>query len=126
MALPGLVDSHVHALSAGLSEYRESLPPLDSFQAIVDYIHKRAKKTPKGQWIVVPRTFPTRLEEMRMPTKEVVKLCRFVCSTTPLRASIKIMARSHVEAPVAMLRVYCSWPGVSAMMNFRLDVEKYG
>ena len=30
-----------------------------------------------------------------------------------------MMARSAVEAPVAMLRVYCSWPGVSAMMNFR-------
>ena len=30
-----------------------------------------------------------------------------------------------VDAPVAMLRVYCSWPGVSAMMNFRLAVEKY-
>ena len=24
-----------------------------------------------------------------------------------------------VDAPVAMLRVYCSWPGVSAMMNER-------
>jgi len=24
-----------------------------------------------------------------------------------------------------MFRVYCSWPGVSAMMNFRLAVEKY-
>ena len=35
------------------------------------------------------------------------------------------MARLAVEAPVAMLRVYCSWPGVSAMMNFRLGVAKY-
>ena len=44
--------------------------------------------------------------------------------STPLRASISTMARFAVEAPVAMLRVYCSWPGVSAMMNFRLGVEK--
>ena len=29
-----------------------------------------------------------------------------------------------VDAPVAMLRVYCSWPGVSAMMYLRLGVEK--
>ena len=42
------------------------------------------------------------------------------CGRTPLRASIRMMARSAVEAPVAMLRVYCSWPGVSAMMNLRL------
>ena len=31
---------------------------------------------------------------------------------------------SAVDAPVAMLRVYCSWPGVSAMMNLRCGVEK--
>ena len=40
-------------------------------------------------------------------------------------ASISTTATSAVEAPVAMLRVYCSCPGVSAMMNFRRDVEKY-
>ena len=28
-----------------------------------------------------------------------------------VRASIRMIARSAVEAPVAMLRVYCSWPG---------------
>ena len=47
-----------------------------------------------------------------------------VCVSTPLRASIRITARSAVEAPVTMLRVYCSWPGVSATMNLRFSVEK--
>jgi predicted amidohydrolase YtcJ len=70
--LPGLIDSHVHALGAGLSEFREPLPPLDSFAAIQSYIRAQAAKTPKGAWIVVPRTFPTRLKEMRMPTREVL------------------------------------------------------
>ena len=70
--LPGLIDSHVHALSAGLSEFRESLPPLDSFAAIQSYIREQAEKTPAGEWIVVPRTFPTRLSEMEMPTREVL------------------------------------------------------
>ncbi len=70
--LPGLIDSHVHALSAGLSEFREALPPLDSFAAIQDYIRAQAKKTPEGEWIVVPRTFPTRLAEMQMPTRQVL------------------------------------------------------
>jgi hypothetical protein len=72
MVLPGLVDSHVHALSAGLSEFREPLPPLDSFPAIQDYIRKQAKTTRRGEWIIVPRTFPTRLAGMRMPTREVL------------------------------------------------------
>ena len=29
-----------------------------------------------------------------------------------------------VDAPVTMLRVYCTWPGVSAMMNLRRFVAK--
>jgi predicted amidohydrolase YtcJ len=70
--LPGLIDSHLHPLEAGLSEFREPLPTLDSFAAIQDYIRAQARKTPKGQWIIVPRTFPTRLKELRMPTREVL------------------------------------------------------
>jgi predicted amidohydrolase YtcJ len=70
--LPGLIDAHVHALEAGLSEYRAPLPPLDSYAAVQQYIRAQAAHTPKGQWIVVPRTFPTRLKEMRMPTRDVL------------------------------------------------------
>src|SRR5690348_17271756 len=32
--LPGLFDSHVHPLGAGLSEFRTPLPPLNSFAAV--------------------------------------------------------------------------------------------
>jgi predicted amidohydrolase YtcJ len=70
--LPGLIDSHVHALSAGLSEYRTPMPEIHSFADIQRYLRQQASKVPKGEWIVVPRTFPTRLREMRMPTKEVL------------------------------------------------------
>jgi predicted amidohydrolase YtcJ len=74
--LPGLIDSHLHALSGGLSEYRAPLPQLHSFADIQQYLREQAAKTPKGRWIVVPRTFPTRLREMRMPTKEVLDVVR--------------------------------------------------
>lgn len=67
--LPGLIDSHVHPLSAGLSEFRGKLPAFDSFAAIQAYIRREAARVPKGQWIVVPRTFPTRLRELKMPTR---------------------------------------------------------
>ena len=50
--------------------------------------------------------------------------CRLVWVSTPLRASTRITAASAVEAPVTMLRVYCSWPGVSATMNLRRSVVK--
>lgn len=68
--LPGLIDAHVHVLGAGLSEYRKPLPPLDSIASIQQWIREQAKVTPKGEWIVVPRTLPPRLKEMRMPTRE--------------------------------------------------------
>src|SRR4051812_12578725 len=70
--LPGLFDSHVHALEAGLSEFRAPMPSLDSFEAVRAYLREQARKTPKGEWIVVPRTFPTRLREMEMPTRELL------------------------------------------------------
>jgi hypothetical protein len=60
----------------------------------------------------------------RMPSSELIKACRLVCGSTPLRASTRITASSQVEAPVAMLRVYCSWPGVSATANARSRVAK--
>jgi predicted amidohydrolase YtcJ len=72
--LPGLVDAHVHATEAGLSEFRGKLPPLNSFDAVKRYIKQQAAKTPKGEWIVVPRTFPTRLDELRMPTRELLDM----------------------------------------------------
>jgi predicted amidohydrolase YtcJ len=68
--LPGLIDAHVHALEAGLSEFRTPLPVLDSIAAIQDYIRAAARARPKGTWIVVPRTLPPRLKEMRFPTKQ--------------------------------------------------------
>lgn len=67
--LPGLIDAHVHALDSGLSEFRAPLPPFDSIEAIQAFIRERARTTPKGAWIVVPRTLPPRLKEMRMPTR---------------------------------------------------------
>ena len=70
--LPGLVDAHVHAVDSGLSEFRGPLPPLNSFAAVRAFVMQQAAKTPKGEWIVVPRTFPTRLTELQMPTREVL------------------------------------------------------
>lgn len=74
--LPGLVDAHVHALEAALSEFRAPIPALDSFQAVQAYIRQQMAVTPKSNWIIVPRTFPTRLKEMRMPAREVLDVAK--------------------------------------------------
>jgi predicted amidohydrolase YtcJ len=67
--LPGLYDSHVHPLSAALSELAAPLPVLDSLKDVFAYLRKKAAETPEGDWIVVRYAFPTRLEEARFPTR---------------------------------------------------------
>lgn len=69
MVLPGLIDAHVHVMGGALSEFRKPIPPLNTIGDIQNFIREKARATPKGEWIVVPRTFPPRLKEMRMPTK---------------------------------------------------------
>ncbi|MBI3665411.1 MAG: amidohydrolase [Acidobacteria bacterium] len=107
--LPGLVDSHVHALSAGLSEFRHPLPPLDSFAAIQDFIREQVKTTPKGEWIVVPRTFPTRLKELRMPTRELLD----VATEHPVMfdASYTVVVNSRALAMSGITRTTPNPPG---------------
>jgi len=76
MVLPGLIDSHVHALESGLSEERAPLPNIRSFDDVRRYLREQERLVPKGQWIEIPRTFPTRLLEQRMPTKELLDIVR--------------------------------------------------
>ena len=59
-----------------------------------------------------------------MPSRLTMAWCRLVCGRMPLRASTRTTAAPAVEAAVTMLRVYCSWPGASAMMNLRAGVAK--
>ena len=58
------------------------------------------------------------------PSSDTRRLWRRVCSITPLRASMSSVARSTLDAPVTMLRVYWMCPGQSAMMKLRFGVEK--
>jgi predicted amidohydrolase YtcJ len=67
--LPGLYDSHVHPVSAALSELEQPLPKLGSLQDVFNHLRKRAASTPEGDWIVLRFVFPTRLEEARFPTR---------------------------------------------------------
>ena len=56
------------------------------------------------------------------PSSAAMQAWRRVCSFSPEVASTTTRARSAVEAPVAMFRVYCTWPGQSAITNLRLGV----
>ena len=70
--LPGLTDTHTHPMGAALSELNTPFAVALSYADIQSYIRRQASKTPKGEWIQVPKTFPGRLREMRMPDRQVL------------------------------------------------------
>jgi hypothetical protein len=68
--LPGLIDTHVHAL--GVAE-AESLQPFRNLTSIADvqaWIREDAARRPPDTWLWTPRVFPTRLREHRFPSRE--------------------------------------------------------
>lgn len=68
--LPGLIDSHVHSVSASLHEFDHRIPEMETVADVLKYVHSRAGALPDGQWIVVRQVFITRLRDQRFPTRE--------------------------------------------------------
>jgi predicted amidohydrolase YtcJ len=66
--IPGLIDNHVHPLSAAQSEYRKALPDIDSVDDLLAWISKESELAKPGEWIVHPKFFFTRLKEKRWPS----------------------------------------------------------
>jgi predicted amidohydrolase YtcJ len=68
--IPGLIDTHVHALDVAAAEAAQPFRNLQSIADVQAWIRTEAGKRPKGTWIWTPRVFPTRLSEHRFPTKQ--------------------------------------------------------
>lgn len=69
MVLPGLIDSHVHALGSAMYEFDHEVPDMLTVDDVLDYVRARAKVLGPGQWIVVSQVFITRLKDQRYPTR---------------------------------------------------------
>jgi predicted amidohydrolase YtcJ len=67
--VPGLIDTHVHALMVASAEARQPFQDLRSVHEIQDWIRREADRVAAGAWIWTPRVFPTRLRERRFPTR---------------------------------------------------------
>ncbi len=67
--LPGLIDSHVHAADACLTEFDHPIPTMARIEDVLDYVRDRARFVPAGQWIEVRQVFITRLREQRYPSR---------------------------------------------------------
>jgi predicted amidohydrolase YtcJ len=68
--LPGIIDSHVHALGVAEAEARQPFRNLRSVAELQGWVRAEAAARPAGTWLWTPRTFPTRLREHRFPTRE--------------------------------------------------------
>lgn len=68
--IPGLIEAHAHPEGASTSELFEEIPDVHSVGELLDWIKQQAEKKNSGEWIIHPKFFPTRLKEMRQPTKE--------------------------------------------------------
>ena len=68
--LPGLIDSHVHATSACMTEFDHPIPPMQRIDDVLAHVRSRADALEDGDWIVIEQVFITRLAERRYPTRE--------------------------------------------------------
>jgi len=66
--IPGLIDSHSHPESASVSELGGEIPDIHTIGELLSWIKDQPVKKDKGDWIIHPKFFPTRLMEMRQPT----------------------------------------------------------
>jgi predicted amidohydrolase YtcJ len=67
--IPGLIDSHVHALGVAEAETRGAFRDLRTIAEIQAWLREKTAAVPEGQWVFSPRVFPTRLAERRLPTR---------------------------------------------------------
>jgi hypothetical protein len=67
--LPGLMDSHTHAVDAAMYEFDHDIGDMETIAGVLSYFRARAKVVPKGQWITLRQVFITRLREQRYPTR---------------------------------------------------------
>lgn len=67
--LPGLIDSHVHALGVAREHAVQPFRELSSIGEIQQWVRERAAGLAEGTWITTPRVDVTRIRERRFPNR---------------------------------------------------------
>lgn len=68
--VPGLIDSHVHPISAGLAEAHGEIPVLTSFADLKHFVSEEMQR--REGLVLVPKVYSTRLKERRYPTRREI------------------------------------------------------
>lgn len=67
VVIPGLIDAHLHPESASVSEIDREIPDLHSVNDLLDWIKSQVVVSNPDEWIIHPKLFFTRLNELRQP-----------------------------------------------------------
>lgn len=67
--IPGIIEGHSHIVAASQSEYFDAIPDVHTVKDVLEWITKETQTKEAGEWIIHPKFFFTRLEEMRQLTK---------------------------------------------------------
>ncbi len=70
--VPGLIDTHVHALDVAIAEAAQPFRNLRSVTELQEWVSAEVQRRARDTWIWTPRVFPTRLKEHRFPTRAEV------------------------------------------------------
>ena len=68
--IPGLNEGHAHPIAASQSELSEPIPDVRTIAELLQWIGHEASVKKKGEWIIHPKFFITRLSDMRQMTIE--------------------------------------------------------
>lgn len=68
--IPGLIDTHVHALGVAAAEMAQPFRNLRSIGELQDWIRAETGRRAEATWIWTPRVYPPRLRERRFPTRQ--------------------------------------------------------
>lgn len=97
--LPGLIETHVHAIGAGLAALNNTYVELSSIAEIQQWLQRETRKHPPGTWIRVPRADITRLTERRHPTPQELD------HASPLHPVVFTAARKNVLNTLAFRKL---------------------
>jgi predicted amidohydrolase YtcJ len=67
--IPGLIEGHAHPIGASQSELIEPIPDVHTISDVLHWIADQASVKTKGEWIIHPKFFITRLSDMRQMTR---------------------------------------------------------
>lgn len=67
--VPGLIESHVHPITAALTERDGPVPVMNSIAEVQEYMRKEAARLPADRLVFAPKVYATRLKERRYPNR---------------------------------------------------------